>query len=88
MANTPILPALDAGAVEIIVVLLAPLAGSVMELPNSTAVRLFGVVAPQSMSGVQTMLDLDRESVKRRVAEGYGDAVAQLSGFMDRSLQS
>jgi NTE family protein len=129
MANTPILPALNAGAVEIIVVLLAPLAGAEMQLPHSTASALswaldlatvapaqslvrtlalhtgrdarehesalvdhhyidmgdirFGVVAPESMSGIQTMLDLDTENIKRRISEGYRDAQTQLAGFMD-----
>jgi len=130
MANTPILPALEAGAKEILVVLLAPLAGAPIEPPKTTRAAFawaldiitiasaqslmqnlayhlgmdlrtnadamaqqhyldlgdfrIGIVAPRVASDIASILDLDPQDIKSRIAAGYDDAKEQLPGFLEQ----
>ncbi len=129
MVNTPVFPALQKGAREIIVVLLAPLAGEPISPPKTTrdafswsldiitiasaqalvtnlAFHLgmdlrasadaidrehfldlgdtrIGVVAPSAASGFASVLDMDPQRIKGRIAAGYADACDQLTGFFE-----
>jgi NTE family protein len=134
MANTPIFPALEAGATEILVVLLAPLVGEPVAPPKTTGAAFswafdlitigsagsllqdlayhlgidlrdkrdtltsrhfmdlgdvrIGVVAPHAAWGLDSVLDLNPEDIKDRIAAGYDDAVEQLTGFLEQSRES
>ena len=130
MANTPIFPALNAGATEILVVLLAPLAGEPVAPPKTTGAAFswafdmitigsarsllqelashlgldlrasreeltsqhfmdlgdirIGVVAPTTAWGMESILDLDPQHIRDRIAAGYADATEQLTGFLQQ----
>ena len=129
MSNTPVLPAVQHRAQEIVVVLLAPLTGrpvpppknireaiawtldmitiaSAKTLRNYLSQQLgvdptqaadaisdnhfielggvkIGIVAPRSSFGLDSILDLDPEEAKDRIADGYADASQQLGHFFE-----
>lgn len=134
MANTPIFPAIQAGAREILVVLLAPLAGEPIEPPKTTRAAFawaldiitiasaqslmqdlgyhlgmdlrtnadtlarqhfldlgdirVGVVAPGVAWDMSSILDLNQQDIKQRIAAGYDDASKQLTGFLKPAGES
>jgi NTE family protein len=130
LSNTPVFPAIEAGAREILVVMLSPIGGQLTETPKTTVEgisRMFdmmtlassqslnqslayhlgrdlrshtntlsqqilldlgdirvGVVAPKVDPSITTVMGLDPEHVKVRIAAGYNDAREQLNNFLGR----